>query len=203
MIGQVRKNARYMICTALVTAGALLLLQSSGAWAQGAPAAESVGPTRIETITKTRPLPPVTGARLVNFMDFDLNGDGVLSTEEAGEMLFKLFDGDGNGVIDNVEFETRNVMTVVPMEKETIVKYDFDDAGNAQKVERTQENFIEKTQLSRFDQAGQGLSPHEFVGKTFRQMDVNRSGFIEKNEWQGAYNETINRKNHNQSFYNR
>ena len=41
-------------------------------------------------------------------------------------MLFKLFDQDGNEVIDNKEYEKRTVLTVVPMKKDTIVRYDFD-----------------------------------------------------------------------------
>jgi Ca2+-binding EF-hand superfamily protein len=158
---------------------------------------------RVETITKTRQILPETGMRVVNFLDFDLNGDGTLSTQEVGEMLFKLFDGDGNGVIDNVEFEKRNVMTVIPMEKETIVKYDFNNDGSPDKVERSHETFMEKTQLSRFDTAGEGLSPRDFVGKSFRQMDIDGSRFIEMNEWRGAYDEAVEKRNRRQVFYNR
>lgn len=158
---------------------------------------------RVETVTKTRQILPETGTRVVNFLDFDLNRDGLLSTQEVGEMLFKLFDSDGNGLIDNVEFEKRNVMTVVPMEKETTVSYDFDNDGLPERVERAHETFMEKTQLSRFDLVGGGLSPRDFVGKSFMRMDIDRSRFVELNEWRGAYDEAINRKNLQQVFYNR
>lgn len=158
---------------------------------------------RVETITRTRQITPQSGTRVVNFMDFDLNGDGTLSTSEVGDMLFKLFDTDGNGIIDNVEFEKRNVMTVVPMEKTTVVKYYFDNGNTSEVVESDHEKFMEKTQLSRFDESGEGLSPRDFVGKTFQQMDINRSRGIELREWRGAYDEAINKKNQNQRFFNR
>jgi hypothetical protein len=187
-----------------VAATVLMVCQS------GAPRAETVDvpegyvvKQRVETITKTRQILPETGTRMVNFLDFDLNGDGMLSTREVGEMLFNLFDSDGNGLIDNIEFEKRNVMTVVPMEKKTTIKYDFDNDGNPDKVEREHETFMEKTQLSRFDVMGGGLSPRDFVGKSFMRMDVDRSRFIELGEWRGAYDEAINKKNRNQVFFNR
>lgn len=194
-------------CSVLALAVVALMTAGSGMAAgdthEAAAEEAPVIKQRVETITRTRQILPETGTRMVNFMDFDLNGDGVLSTAEVGEMLFRLFDLDGNGLIDNVEFEKRSVMTVVPMEKETIVKYDFDNDGQPDKVERAHETFMEKTQLSRFDLAGGGLSPRDFVGKSFLQMDINRSRFIELNEWRGAYDEAINAKNQRQGFYNR
>jgi hypothetical protein len=187
-----------------VAALALIIGQSSALRAETAEVPEGyVVKQRVETVTKTRPILPETGARIVNFLDFDLNGDGILSTQEVGEMLFKLFDSDGNALIDNVEFEKRNVMTVVPMQQETVVRYDFNNDGFPDKVERAHETFMEKTQLSRFDLAGGGLSPRDFVGKSFMRMDIDRSRFIELNEWRGAYDEAINRKNRQQVFYNR
>ncbi|MFN7112827.1 MAG: hypothetical protein ACK4PK_00530 [Alphaproteobacteria bacterium] len=187
-----------------VAVTALMVCQSAAPRAETETAPEGqVVKQRVTTITKTRQILPETGTRMVNFLDFDLNGDGILSTEEVGEMLFKLFDTDGNGLIDNVEFEKRNVMTVVPMEKETTVKYDFNNDGNPDKIEREHETFMEKTQLSRFDTMGGGLSPRDFVGKSFMQMDIDRSRFIELGEWRGAYDEAINKKNRRQVFYNR
>lgn len=150
---------------------------------------------RSTIVTKTQQVMPETGTRIVNFMDFDLNGDNVLSTFEVGEMLFKLFDSDGNGVLDNVEYERRNVMTLVPMEKETIVTFDFDNDGKPDEVQHTYETFMEATQLTRFDNNGEGLSPRDFAGKSFLEMDINRSKMIELNEWRGAYIESIAKQN--------
>lgn len=197
------KGKKMNVLAASVAVAAVLVL-SYPASADAPVAGEAAAPLvkRVETVTTTRQILPETGVRVINFMEFDLNGDGVLSTREVGEMLFKLFDSDGNGVIDNVEFEQRTVMTVVPMEKETVVKYDFDNDGVPDKVERAHETFMEKTQLSRFDSSGEGLSPHDFVGKSFMEMDLDRSRFIELNEWRGAYDEAINQQNQRQAIYN-
>ncbi|HRI76061.1 MAG TPA: hypothetical protein PLW48_00080 [Alphaproteobacteria bacterium] len=170
---------------------------------QAAAAEQKVVKQRVETITTTRQILPPTGTRLVNLMDFDANNDGVLSTREVGEMLFKLFDSDGNMLIDNQEFEKRNVMSLVPMEKETVVQYDFDNDGLADKVERAHETFMKKTQLSRFDMVGEGISPHDFMGKSFMLVDIDRSRFVEINEWRGAYDALINQQNQKQVYFNR
>lgn len=170
---------------------------------QATAAEQKVVKQRVETITTTRQILPPTGTRLVNLMDFDANNDGVLSTREVGEMLFKLFDSDGNMLIDNQEFEKRNVMSLVPMEKETVVQYDFDNDGLADKVERAHETFMKKTQLSRFDMVGEGISPHDFMGKSFMLVDIDRSRFVEINEWRGAYDALINQQNQKQVYFNR
>jgi Ca2+-binding EF-hand superfamily protein len=150
----------------------------------------------VTTHTETHQLPPQTGARVINFMDFDLNHDGVLSVREAGDMLFKLYDLDGNEVIDNKEFEKKTVLTVVPMQKDTEVRYDFDNTGVPDKVEHTTERYLERTQLSRFAHNSDGLSPHEFTGRSFKQMDVNHDGVIDLKEWRGAYDAALDKQNH-------
>jgi len=180
-----KHNFKFFLASAAVTA---FMLHASPVQAEDIV-------VRSTTVTKTEQVMPETGTRIVNFMDFDLNQDTTLSTFEIGEMLFKLFDADGNEVIDNVEYEHRNVMTVVPMAKETIVSYDFDNDGQADHVERSYERILEETKLSRFDNNGDGISPHEFVEKTFLEMDVNRSKMIELNEWRGAYIESVAAQN--------
>jgi len=180
-----KRNLKLFLASAAVTA---FMLQASPVQAEDLV-------VRSTTVTKTQQVMPKTGTRLINFMDFDMNQDGILSTFEIGEMLFKLFDSDGNQVIDNVEFEHRNVMTLVPMETETIVTYDFDNDGQADRVERSYERALEETQLSRFDNGGEGISPRDFVEKSFLEMDVNRSKMIELSEWRGAYIESIAEKN--------
>ena len=199
-----KKNVKKSLFSAIAAIASVASCAAQAHAEEAAPSAEgTVVKQRVETITTTRQILPPTGTRLVNLMDFDANGDGILSTREVGEMLFKLFDGDGNGLIDNVEYEKRNVMSVVPMEKETVVQYDFDNDGLADKVERAHETFMEKTLLSRFDLVGEGISPHDFMGKGFLLVDINRSRFIELNEWRGAYDEAINQKNQKQVLFNR
>ncbi|HYD18607.1 MAG TPA: hypothetical protein VEF76_09025 [Patescibacteria group bacterium] len=172
-------------------------------------------PTTIETTTSTTtssskltetavvpaPLAPTT--RALHIQDFDADRNGLLSRAEVGEMIFGLYDTDGNMVIDNNEFERPAVLTVAPMEKMTKITYDFDNDGMADKQEVTYERFMEYTQLSRFDKNNNGLSPHEFTGKAFNQVDVDDSKAIEKKEWQGVYNEAIDAKNRAEAALNK
>lgn len=187
-----KHNFKFFLASAAVTA---FMLQASPVQAEDLV-------VRSTTVTKTEQVLPKTGTRLINFMDFDLNQDGILSTFEIGEMLFKLFDADGNEVIDNVEYEHRNIMTIVPMETETTVSYDFDNDGQVDRIERSYERVLEETKLSRFDNSGEGISPRDFAGKSFLEMDVNRSKMIELNEWRGAYIESIAQKNEKQRNLN-
>ncbi len=187
------KNMKFMLMGAAATA---LLLHASPVQAQ-----ETV--VKTQTVTQTTQVMPKTGTRIINFADFDLNADKTMSTFEIGEMLFKLFDADGNEVIDNVEFENRNVMTIVPMQKETVVSFDFDNDGVPDEIHRTYENVLKDTQLTRFDNNLDGISPHEFAGKSFMEMDLNRSKAIEQNEWRGAYIASIAEKNENQVLLNK
>ena len=158
---------------------------------------------RVHTITEVRPIAPPTGTRLVNLDEYDTNHDGVLSRRETGEMLFKLLDSDGNQIIDNVEFKQRNMLTVAPMEKETIVSYDFNNDGQPDRVERSSEVIEQKTMLSAFDKDGAGMSPKDLAGKEFLNMDVNRDGAIDIYEWRGAYDEKIDKQNRSNARLNR
>ncbi len=143
------------------------------------------------------------GTRTIHFEDFDTNGDHILSTREIGDVLFKLYDTDGNQVIDNNEFERPAVLTIAPVAKTTTVSYDFDNDGMADKQVVTQEQFMERTQLSRFDKNGNGLSPREFTGKAFNQVDVDKSKAIEMKEWQGVYISSIDAKNRAEAEVNK
>ena len=78
--GKTKKQAMWI---APVAAIGLALALAQGAQAQ-----------TITTHVVTKADTPKTGARIVNFMDFDMNKDGMLSTSEIGDMLFKLFDSD-------------------------------------------------------------------------------------------------------------
>jgi hypothetical protein len=164
------------------------------------PAAASGAATKWSTETHSI---AATGARVVNFMDFDLNKDGILSINEVGKMLFKLYDTDGNDVIDNNEYERRAVVTVMPMEKNTVISYDFDGDGIADKTQYTQETFMQDTLLTKFDKNKDGLSPHEFMGMDFLAADVNRDKVIDLKEWQGSYIPGVDKLNKEKASVNK
>lgn len=212
MMQQIKKTTK-VFALAAVAAGAMLVFQSS---AQAETVAvqktteevvvqpqDGVVTERVHTITEVRPIAPPTGTRLVNLDEYDTNHDGVLSRRETGEMLFKLLDSDGNQIIDNIEFEKRNMMTIAPMEKETVVSYDFDNDGQPDRVERTSEKIEQKTMLSAFDKDGTGMSPKDLAGKEFLNMDVNRDSAIDIYEWRGAYDAAIDKQNRSNARLNR
>jgi hypothetical protein len=146
---------------------------------------------------------PALGARVINFIDFDMNRDGILSINEIGEMLFKLYDTDGNMVVDNIEFERRSVVTVLPMEKNTVIEYDFDGDGLADKTKYTYETFMKDTLLTRFDSNMNGLSPHEFTDLPFLKADVNNDKVVDFKEWQGSYIPSIKKANEAKALFNK
>lgn len=147
------------------------------------------------TVTEAQPGVAPAGARQINFMEFDENGDGLLTRAEIGDKIFKLYDGDGNQVIDNIEYENKAVLTVTPMETATTVRYDFDGDGIADQTEYTYATFLDYTQLAKFDKNLDGLSPHEFLGRDFLEADVDKSKAVEMKEWQGAYDKKIDEAN--------
>lgn len=162
------------------------------------------GTTRTEVHWESEQHSMVTsGTRIINFMDFDTNKDHVLSLYEIGHMLFKLYDTDGNEIIDNNEYERRAVVTVMPMEKNTVISYDFDGDGVADKTERTYETFMQETQLTLFDKNENGLSPHEFAVSDFLATDVNHDKAIDLKEWQGSYVASIDKANKEKARFNK
>lgn len=190
------------LASATAIAGAMLMMQGV-AQADTLATQEGVVTQRVHTVTEVRPLPPKEGTRLVNLADYDVNNDGVLSRRETGEMLFKLLDSDGNQIIDNIEFEKRNMMTIAPMERETVVSYDFDNDGQPDRIERSTEVFTQQTMLSAFDKDGAGMSPKDLAQKEFLNMDVNRDSAIDIYEWRGAYDKAIDDYNRSQARFNR
>lgn len=138
------------------------------------------------------------GMNRVNFMDFDLNQDGVLSQSEVGEKLYRLFDLDGNQVIDNKEMETISVLTIIPMEKETIEVENYPLTGE-EKVSISTEEFMKTSKLIAYDKQKDGLTPLDFLGKKFNQVDVKNDKVIDLEEWKRAYEE-LTKKPHEESF---
>lgn len=143
------------------------------------------------------------GSRTVNLMDFDLNGDKILTRAEVGQKLFKLYDTDGNNVIDNIEFERPAVLTVLPVEKTTTISYDFDGNGSIDQQDRTYQTFLDYTSLSRFDGDKDGMSPHEFTNRYFNIADINNDKVVDLDEWIGSYNATVDAKNKEDARFNK
>lgn len=141
--------------------------------------------------------------RVVRFVDFDLNHDRLLTLNEIGEVLFKVFDTDNNNIIDSNEYEHKGVLTIMPAEKETITTYDFNNDGIADQTQYTYENVLKDTQLARFDANRNGLSAHEFTGNAFNIVDVNKDHQIDLKEWQGTYNSYIDQQNRRDARINK
>lgn len=133
------------------------------------------------------------GTRVISFMEFDANRDSILSRSEVGEKLFKLYDTDGNEVIDNIEYDRKAVITVHPIEKETVVTYDFDGDGLADQTQVTNEQFMRDTMLARFDENKNGLSAKEFMDRGFMEADINNDKVVDMKEFQASYNANIDK----------
>lgn len=133
-----------------------------------------------ETVTKTTTVThnPTT-ERVVYFKDFDLNRDQRVSYNEVGDKIFYLFDLDGNEIIDNIEYENnKNFITLTPTEIETVTKVDSNDDGYTDIEKHEFQTFLQRSHLTMFDQDLNGLSPREFVGYDFNQVDQNRDNAI-------------------------
>lgn len=151
------------------------------------------------TVTESKPIP---GVRQINFMSFDANKDGKLSMREVGDVLFGAFDGDHNGVIDNIEYDRASVMTVIPTEETTFTFYDYDSDGVTDMKEVGRDEFLARSNLMRFDKQFNGLSPRDFVNKNMNQLDLNHDNLIDKKEWQREYALIVKPKVAVQSRYN-
>lgn len=139
------------------------------------------------TVTQQKDIPGVTK---INFSDFDVNHDGILSMQEVGKKLFYIFDTDGNEVIDNIEFNKSKVMTIIPMEAKTITLVDYDNDGVADQKSYTYEAFLDQSGLAIFDKDKDGLSASEFINTGFQKIDTNDNNTIEPQEWDEIYAST-------------
>ena len=158
------------------------------------------GTDGTETHYKTEEHTTTTDSRTVNLMDY--SNAGVLSPDEVGKMLFKIFDTDGNGVIDSNEYERHVIIKFSPMEKNTVVTYRLDRNGETKETTTTYENFMQGTRLMDFNNSGKGISPHEFTGMDFNAVDVNHDHAVDLKEWQGTYNASIDKANRDKADIN-
>ena len=152
-----------------------------------APVSARAETTSTTTIVKQTDLP---GVKKFDIESFDDNKDGIITITEAGDHLFRLFDLDSNGVLDNVEFPRKTVITLIPLRAETYSFRDRDDDGRPESGSYSYSTFIEKSGLYMFDRNKDGLSPSDFVKATFLEMDKNNSHVVEPDEWRSAYVES-------------
>lgn len=170
-----------MLRKTLMTAVAVAALVGVASAAQ----AESVAVT-TSTYTETRPV-PLDGVTMVNFSAFDTNKDGIYTKDEVGERLFRVFDQDGNHMIDDQEWNVRNVLTIQPMEQTTIRTVDYGSDGIIDRQSETYTTFLNQSGLARFTNNPQGLSAADFTDIPFNVVDTSGDHMIELNEWKVAY----------------
>lgn len=117
---------------------------------------------------------------------FDGNNDGVYSTLDAADQLFRIYDRDKNQLIDNVEYVTA---APIVLEKQMFVPvkntYQFMDAAGNVHTSTSYDSFLVETGLSQYVNAG--ASPKEIFGKTINLLDKNKDGMIGVVEWRKAY----------------
>lgn len=152
-------------------------------------------------ITKTKVTKTSPDAAL-DIMAYDLNRDGVLEMDEIGEKLFYQFDTDGNEILDNTEFDRPAVITLTPMEVTTITTTDYTGNGEADAQVVEVDTFMETSGLVLFDEDDNGLSAHEFIDKSLLQLDINKDGVVELDEWKNAYRDSRAPLAANNKIYN-
>lgn len=133
----------------------------------------------------------VAGDIVIDFQSFDLNGDGVIARDEVGEKLFEIFDRDGNHVIDNVEMKKPSLIVFTPMEKTTVEVINYHQEDKPIKTTVTHEEFLHASRLSHFDKNADGLSPLDFLGIPFNQLNVKDDAVIDLYEWKRAYAQSV------------
>jgi hypothetical protein len=153
-----------------------------------------------QTLVQAKDIP---NKHQTDFSVFDANGDGQYSMEEVGEKLFSVFDLDGNHNIDNIEWDKKSMMTIIPMEKETYTVVDEDSDGVAEEVTYTYSEFLETSGLIKFDKNYDGLSAEEFIGVGFESLDTDENKLIDMKEWKRTYTESLTAPNADQDHYNK
>lgn len=148
------------------------------------PAASQAETLTTKTVVETKDLPNINQ---INFSAFDVNQDGSYSMAEVGDKLFDIFDSNKDKMIDNIEWDNRNVYTITPMEKTTFNFVDHNDDGRAEHATYTYETFYKASGLIKFDENQNGLSAKEFIGAGFENLDDDEDKLITREEWKEAY----------------
>lgn len=156
----------------------------------GTAQAETMSETTTSTTTTTQKT-TISERNAIDISKLDGNSSGTVSLEEIGERLFYIYDTDGNEIIDNNEFEEKNVVTVIPVEQETVTVTDFDADGHPDETRYSHSHFMERTRLSQFDENNDGLSARDFIGTYFRDLDANEDNAIDLREWKHAYSTEV------------
>jgi len=146
-----------------------------------------------ETHVETKDVP---GVNQTQFSKFDVNNDGQYSMAEVGETLFYMFDTDGNEVIDNLEWDTNNVITIIPIEETKFQYVDSDGDGVTDVQINSYNEFYTQSGLMAFDNNQDGLSAKDFIEDGFEVLDDDQNKVISLEEWQEIYLES--RLEHNQ-----
>lgn len=145
------------------------------------------GAEEVTVRVEVAPVNKTSNRQVVNFDQFDLNKDGVLERDEVGEKLFRMFDRDGNQVIDNIEMVTPNIIVFSDMAKTKTETVKYHDPSKPAKQNVSTQDFMQASKLARFDKEKDGLSPLDFLDKTFYQVNVRDDGVIDLYEWKRAY----------------
>lgn len=130
----------------------------------------------------------------------DLDKDGILTRDEVGEKLFRVFDRDGNLGIDNIEMEAPSLIVFSPMEKKRTVVIDYFAEDKPKKKIVTTEEFIQESGLGRFDKDADGLSPSDFLQMSFNEVNVKDDIIIDLYEWKRAYVNSLRRPIHMENY---
>lgn len=162
----------------------------------------AVADTTTTTTTTVVKEQAMTDATRFHITQFDLNNDNVYAKSEIGKKLFYIYDTDGNEVIDNLEFDDKRVLTVVPVEQETYTLVDSDNDGVAEQSRYSFSRVMEETGLAMYDEDEDGLSAEEFIGTYFRAVDKNDNKLIDVDEWKSMYLSSVDGMTESDRFNN-
>ena len=167
--------------------------------------AQEMGNENIQAYSKTTEVKTMEMPLPSDLLIYDINGNGILEAEEVGERLFHQFDRDGNGVLDNIEFNRPLNLTFAPVERTRIVSIDFNNDGIVEAQKAESEVVMKRTGLDRFaTRAGHdGVTPRDFIGHSVLELDLDKSGVVELSEWKRAYLDDRAPLSANNKIYNR